>query len=87
MKPSELVVGQKYEAKLMRKSTKHGWDCSFPVVYEGTEDEGSHLQSFLFREADKDAAGYVEDQWVFYRGALKKVRPFADTNAYPKEEV
>jgi hypothetical protein len=36
MKPNKLVVGQKYEAKLMRKDTKRGFTGFLPVVYEGS---------------------------------------------------
>jgi len=80
MKPSELVVGNKYEAKLMRASKKDGWDGFCPVIYIGTKDEGEDYQSFLFCETDKDAVGYSDVPWEFYiedLGKRKKVRPVA----------
>jgi hypothetical protein len=77
MKPDELVVGNKYEAKLMRKDTKRGFTGFLPVAYEGTKDKGEDYQVWVFREIDKDAPWYSEVPLEFFADDLRKVRPLA----------
>ncbi len=73
MKPSELVVGQRYSVKVLRKQSRRG-DNGFRITtYIGITPGNEDIQEMQFRISDHDIAClYPEDLAMKVKAADRK---------------